>query len=104
MLIYSFPSVGPADLKIAIYGRFFNLEEEKGRSVLEHTLFATRHGIETLLRQLVIGTKQYPNIQQMVGTVTGVIPSETDSSTLQGVLVRTGNGEVTLPASLVVGL
>jgi hypothetical protein len=71
---------------------------------LQHTLFATRHGIETLLRRLVIGTKQYPNIQQIVGTVTGVIPSESDPSTLQGVLVRTSNGEITLPASLVVGL
>jgi hypothetical protein len=66
-------------------------------------LFATRHGFETLLRRLVIGNQDYPNIEQIVGTVTGVIPSDNDPTRLQGVSVRTSNGDETLPASLIIG-
>ena len=71
---------------------------------MPNTFFSTRHGLETLLRRLVIGNKQYSNIEQMVGTVTGIVSSESDPSRLQGVTVRTNDGEITLPAALVIGM
>jgi hypothetical protein len=70
---------------------------------LPNTLHATRHGLETLLRRLVFGNNQYPNIEQIVGTVTGVISSANDPTSLQGVSVRTSNSDKTIPASLVIG-
>jgi hypothetical protein len=96
-------SVGAADFNLALYGRFFNLGNENSRNTLPNTLFATRHGIETLLRRLVIGNHDYPNIEQIVGTVTGVISSINDPTRLHGISVRTSDGDKILPASLVIG-
>jgi hypothetical protein len=97
------PSIGAADFKLALHGHFFNLGDENSRNPLPDTLYATRHGLETLLRRLVVGNGQYHNIEQVVGTVTGIIPSVNDPTSLQGVSVRTGNGDKTLPATLVIG-
>jgi hypothetical protein len=79
------------------------LGDESSRSALPKTLFSTRHGFETLLRRLIIGSKQYPNIEQIVGTVTGVIPSVSDPTRLQAVSVRTNEGDQILDAALVIG-
>ncbi|KAF8219398.1 hypothetical protein L208DRAFT_1418297, partial [Tricholoma matsutake] len=95
-------SIGPADSKLAFYGNFLNLGDEKSRDSLSNTLFATRHGFETLLRRLVIGNKEYPNIEQIVGTVTGIIPSQNDPTRLRGVSIRTNKGDEVLSASLVI--
>lgn len=95
--------VRPADLKLAPYGYCFNLGDESTRQALPKTLFATRHGLETLIRRLVIGRKQYPKIEQLTGTVTGVIFSESDPTRLEGVSVRTSDGDKTLGAELVIG-
>ncbi|KAF8221557.1 hypothetical protein L208DRAFT_1327277 [Tricholoma matsutake] len=95
-------SIRPADLNLAPYGHFFDLGDEKSRNALPRTLFSTRHGLETLLRRLIIGTKQYPNIEQIVGTVTGVICSASDPTRLQGVSVRTSDGDKTLGAALII--
>jgi hypothetical protein len=73
------------------------------KNALPQTVHATRHGLETLLRRLLIGNKQYPNVEQVVGTVTGVITSESDPTTLKGVSVRTDDGEKTIAAALVIG-
>jgi hypothetical protein len=81
-----------------------DLGDKATRDSLPNTLFATRHGFESLLRRLVIGKKNYPHIDQIVGTVTGVISSTNDPKRLEGVTVRTSDGEKTLPAALVVGL
>ena len=97
------PRIGAADFKLALHGRFFNLGDESSRNALPDTLYATRHGLETLLRRLVVGNGQYHNIEQIVGTVTGVIPSVNDPTSLQGVSVRTSNGDKILPATLVIG-
>ena len=85
---------------MAFDGRFFNLGDKRS---LENTAFSTRHGFETLLRRLTMGKKQYPNIEQMVGTVTGVIPSDNDPTKLQAVSVRTSDGDRTIDASLIIG-
>ena len=90
-------------MKFAVSGRFFHLGDEKDYSALPKTFYATRHGLETLLRRLLLGNKQYPNVEQVVGTVTGVIASESDPNTLKGVSVRTDDGEKTIAAVLVIG-
>ena len=100
----AFRRVGPADFKFAIGGHLINLGDDKSQNALPQTLFASRHGLETLLRRLVVGNKHYPNIEQMVGTVTGVISSATDPTKVQGVSVRTSSGEQVISASLVVGM
>jgi hypothetical protein len=95
--------VGPGDFKLAFYGHLPDLGDKATRDSLPNTLFATRHGLESLLRRLVIGNKQYPYIEQIVGTVTGVIPSTNDPKRLEGVSVRTSDGEKILPAALIIG-
>jgi len=99
-----FPSIRSADYKLAPHGHPLYLGDDKNRKALPKSLFATRHGLETLLRRLIIGNKQYPGIEQIVGTVTGVIPSPSDPTRLQGVSVRTNDGEKTINAALVIGL
>jgi hypothetical protein len=81
-------------------GHFTNLGDTRN---LENTAFCTRHGFEPLLRRLVMGRKQYPNIEQIVGTVTSVIPSDINSTTLQAVSVRTNDGNRIIDASLIIG-
>jgi hypothetical protein len=106
-------------MKLAPYGYFFELGDEQHRRAFPKMIFSTRHGLETLLRRLVIGDRsmRYPNIQQIVGTVTGVIVSEDSGSDsgarvgdgtgmpggLRGVSVRTEDGEKTIDAALVIG-
>ncbi|KAF8236757.1 hypothetical protein L208DRAFT_1390284 [Tricholoma matsutake] len=69
---------------------------------LPKTMFASRHGIETVLRKCVMGKNDYPNIEQIVGTVTGVKCSPRDPTLLEEVTVHTKKGDMTLPATLVV--
>lgn len=70
---------------------------------LPKTIFSSRHGLETALRHFVIGRNQYPNIEQIVGTVTGVQRSPSDPTSIEEVTIRTKEGEMTLSAALVVG-
>jgi hypothetical protein len=65
--------------------------------------FPSRRGLETLLRRLVLGNGHYPNIKQIVGTVTGARRAPDDPTRLEEVIVRTKEGEITLSAALVVG-
>ena len=102
--IILFCSIGPADFKQIIYGHSLNLGDEEDHRTLPQTLFATRHGLETLIRRLVIGRQRYPNVERIVGTVTGVVPSPSEPRKLQGVTVHTCDGEKMLPAVLIVGL
>ena len=98
-MVHSFHRIGSSDLKLAIGGRLLAY----GDNALPQTVHASRHGLETLLRRLLIGTKQYPNVEQVVGTVTGVINSGGDPTMLKGVSIRTHDGEKTIAAALVVG-
>ncbi|KIY64982.1 hypothetical protein CYLTODRAFT_424747 [Cylindrobasidium torrendii FP15055 ss-10] len=71
--------------------------------VIPTVIWAGRRGLETLLRRLVLDTTSYPNIEQVVGTVTGVKAHKYDPGLLQGVSYRDDNGEVhDLDAALVV--
>jgi hypothetical protein len=76
--------------------------EEYGDN-LPKSVFPSRPGLETMLRRLVLGNGQYPNIKQVVGTVTGVRRASDDPTRLGEVTVRTKEGEMTLPAALVAG-
>jgi hypothetical protein len=76
---------------------------EEYNNDLPKTIVGSRPGVESLLRQLVIGRKEYPNIEQIIGTVTGVTRSSTDPTHLQNVTVRASEGNISLPAALVVG-
>ncbi|KAJ3824189.1 hypothetical protein EV361DRAFT_952785 [Lentinula raphanica] len=70
---------------------------------LPKTLRCTRGSLETLLRRLVLGRSNYPNIQQMVGTVIGVSSRSGDPSCISHVKVRKPDmGIEELDASLVV--
>jgi hypothetical protein len=102
-LVNSFHRIGSSDSKLAIGGRLLHFGDEKDYNALPQTLYATRHGLETLLRRLVIGKKQYPNVEQVVGTVTGVITSESNPTTLKGVSIRTDDSQKTIAATLVIG-
>ena len=65
---------------------------------------ATRPAIETLLRRLVIGRKQYPGIQQISGIVVGFDKDPDNPSRLNKVFVRQNNDEmVVIPAALILG-
>lgn len=94
----------PADLK-AIVGGFATLklpyDEYNGN--LPKATYASRQGLETLLRRLVLNKNNYPNLEQLSGTVTGVVPDPSDRSRIQQVTVRTSDGEIDIDAALVVG-
>ncbi|KAK0486200.1 hypothetical protein IW261DRAFT_1549089 [Armillaria novae-zelandiae] len=68
---------------------------------LPKTTYAGRAGLETLIRRLVLG-RNYKNIRQITGTVTGVSRDEVDPQFLQSVTVRTTEGTINIPATLVV--
>ena len=99
----SFASIRPGNYKLAFYGHLPDLPDDDSADAVPCSVFTTRHGFETLLRRLVIGSNRYPNIEQIVGTVTGVIHSPDDPTTLREVSVRTSDGDITLPAALVIG-
>lgn len=69
---------------------------------LPKTAYAGRAGLETLIRRLVLGGN-YKNIRQITGTVTGVSRDRVDPQFLESVTVRTPDGTMNIPATLVVG-
>lgn len=97
-------SILPADLK-AIVGGYATLklpyDEYNGN--LPKATYASRQGLETLLRRLVFDNDRYSNVEQMSGTVTGVVPDHSNRSRIQQVIVRTSVGEINIDAALVVG-
>ncbi|KAG7444010.1 uncharacterized protein BT62DRAFT_1008697 [Guyanagaster necrorhizus] len=68
---------------------------------LPKTMYASRVGLETCLRRLVLGGR-YKNIRQIIGTVTGVCRSASDPGFLDAVTVRTLEGSSSIKAALVV--
>jgi hypothetical protein len=96
-------SILPADFNFHNWGRPTIVPYEEYNNDLPKTIVGSRPGVESLLRQLVIGRKDYPGIEQLVGTVTGVTRSSADPTRLHDVIVRTNEGTISLPAALVVG-
>jgi hypothetical protein len=96
-------SILPADFKFHGWGRLTVVPYEEYNNDLPKTIIGSRPGVESLLRQLVIGRKEYPNIEQIVGTVTGVTRSSIDPTRFSDAVVRTNEGNISLPATLVIG-
>jgi hypothetical protein len=96
-------SILPADFNFHNWGRPTIVPYEEYNNDLPKTIVGSRPGVESLLRQLVIGRKDYPGIEQIIGTVIGVTRSSTDTTHLHDVIVRTNEGNISLPATLVVG-
>jgi hypothetical protein len=88
---------------ITVSGHSIPAPYEDYQGNLPKSVFPSRLGLETMLRRLVFGDGRYPNIEQLVGTVTGVQPALDDPTRLEKVTIRTKEGEMTLPAALVVG-
>ncbi|KAJ3756973.1 hypothetical protein EV360DRAFT_84459 [Lentinula raphanica] len=93
----------PADRGMNMAGTPIPPPLRKYGGELPKTLRCSRASLETLLRRLVLGRSSYPNIQQMVGTVIGVLPDSNDLSRIGHVKVRKPDmGIEELNASLVV--
>jgi hypothetical protein len=71
--------------------------------MLPRTMFAGRQGLETLLRRLTVGLGNYPNIETIVGTVTGVKRNLENAKSLSQVNVKTKDGDIDIDATLVIG-
>ncbi len=70
---------------------------------LPKTFFASRQALETLTRRLTL-TKEYPNIEQIIGTVTGYTADEKHPDRLSKVSLRTREGAtIDLDATFVIG-
>lgn len=93
-----------ADLKAIVGGwALLRLPYDEYNGDLPKATYASRQGLETLLRRLVVNKDVYPNIEQLTGTAAGVVPNPSDHSQIQKVTVRTSDGEIFIDAVLVVG-
>ncbi|KIY62757.1 hypothetical protein CYLTODRAFT_447021 [Cylindrobasidium torrendii FP15055 ss-10] len=84
--------VGEADFKY----RHWGIPVKDARSYfggkLPTILWAGRRGLETLLRHLTLDKTSYPNIEQIVGTVTGLTTDASRAGYLKGVSYRDAEG------------
>jgi hypothetical protein len=89
--------------KIVALGYSIPAPHEDYHGNLPKMVLPSRPYLETMLRRLVFGNGRYPNIEQIVGTVTGVRRAADDPTRLEEVTVRTKEGEMKLSAALIVG-
>ncbi len=103
-LVFSnrFVSVGPSDFRSSMWGRWTKKPYNQYNGTLPDTMTAGRPGLETLMRRMVLGDR-YRNIQQVIGTVTGVSRDASNSRCLDHVMVRTAGGTQEIKAAIVVG-
>ncbi|KAK0226312.1 hypothetical protein IW262DRAFT_757969 [Armillaria fumosa] len=94
--------IGPNAARIFVSGNPIQAPTAEYGGSLPKTTYAGRAGLETLIRRLVLGGN-YKNIRQITGTVTGVSQDGVDPQFLESVTVRTPEGTITIPATLVVG-
>ncbi len=72
-------------------GRWTKKPYNQYNGTLPDTMTAGRPGLETLMRRMVLGDR-YRNIQQVIGTVTGVSRDASNSRRLDHVMIRTAGG------------
>lgn len=103
-LVFSNPfvSVGPSDFRSSTWGRWTKKPYNQYNGTLPDTMTAGRPGLETLMRRMVLGDR-YRNIQQVIGTVTGVSRDASNSRRLDHVMIRTAGGTQEIKAAIVVG-
>ncbi|KAK0188416.1 hypothetical protein F5146DRAFT_1055146 [Armillaria mellea] len=93
--------VGPHETRTYVSGNALKRPHAEYGGSLPKTIYASRAGLETCLRRLVLGGK-YKNIRQIVGTVTGVSRSVSNPNLLDAVTIRTPEGPSSLGAALVI--
>ncbi|KIK61246.1 hypothetical protein GYMLUDRAFT_592525 [Collybiopsis luxurians FD-317 M1] len=103
---YSGITVPPAEANVTLAGTYLRRPPIYDKD-FPKTMEASRAGFETLIRRLVLGRGHYDDIKQIIGTVSGIVPSPDDRSRISKVLVRkdTSNSSTVLheiDASLVV--
>ncbi|KAK0215868.1 hypothetical protein EDD85DRAFT_962651 [Armillaria nabsnona] len=94
-------SVGPSDFRSSTWGRWTKKPYNQYNGTLPDTMSAGRPGLETLMRRMVLGDR-YRNIQQVIGTVTGVSRDASNSRRLDHVMIRTAGGTQEIKAAIVV--
>ncbi|KAK7453513.1 hypothetical protein VKT23_011792 [Stygiomarasmius scandens] len=92
----------PADFKSYLSGHRFLVPHNEFSGSLPRTAQAGRQGTETLIRRLTLNKKEYPNISQIPGTVTGVRADPANPKFLKAVTIETETGLRELEAALVV--
>ncbi|KAK0501778.1 hypothetical protein EDD18DRAFT_1347849 [Armillaria luteobubalina] len=93
--------VGPHETRTYVSGHALKRPHAEYGGKLPKTIYASRAGLETCLRRLVLGGR-YKNIRQIVGTVTDVSRSASDPNLLDAVTIRTPDGHSSLGASLII--
>jgi hypothetical protein len=93
----------PADLRFNYQGNELKVPVDEYWGDLPKMLYFARASFESLLRRLLFGSGQYPNLEQIVGTVTGIERTVEEPERVGGVKIRTKDGNMTLPAALVIG-
>lgn len=84
----------PADLKAIVGGRtLLKLPYTEYNGNLPKATYASRQGLETLLRRLVVNKDKNPSLEQLPGTVIGVVPNPSDPFRIHKVTVRTSGRE-----------
>ncbi|KAM6501577.1 hypothetical protein JOM56_001554 [Amanita muscaria] len=94
----------PGDFKYFLSGKEIKSPLEEYKGSLPPILCAGRPGLETLLRRLVVGRKQYPNIQLIQGTVTGCEIDSENPKYLSKVVFRraSDNQTIAIPATMII--
>ncbi|KAE9398024.1 hypothetical protein BT96DRAFT_1032689 [Gymnopus androsaceus JB14] len=87
---YSGITVAGANYETSLAGALLKLPLKSLGGLLPKTMFASRSGFKTLLRRLVLGRGRYPRIEQIEGTVTGIVADSEDGSIIRKVLIRLG--------------
>ncbi|KIY64472.1 hypothetical protein CYLTODRAFT_380853 [Cylindrobasidium torrendii FP15055 ss-10] len=99
-----------ADIKITawdwntyFWGNYIKSPSRWYGGSLPKCLYAGRRGLETLARRLTLNHKLYPNIEQIIGTVTGINVNDEHPGLLKEVSYRDAEGKTrTIDAALVV--
>ncbi|KAK0466734.1 uncharacterized protein EV420DRAFT_1505023 [Desarmillaria tabescens] len=93
--------IGPHETRTYVSGNAPKRPHAEYGGSLPSTIYASRIGLETCLRRLVLGGR-YKNIRQIIGTVTGVSRSTSNSNLLDAVTVRTPEGPSSIETALVI--
>ena len=81
--------IRPGNYHISAFGHDITLPDD-----VPEAIFASRQGYETLLRRLILDKNRHPNIEQIIGTVTGISPDDTNSSCVRSVSIRKEDGTI----------
>ncbi|KAF9061789.1 hypothetical protein BDP27DRAFT_1428556 [Rhodocollybia butyracea] len=90
---YSGIPIFPADRKSSFAGTLTIVPLKSYNGSLPNTLYCGRAGMETLIRRVLssdifLGRGNYPRIEQITGTVTGIIPDDDSGGSISKVTVR----------------